>query len=235
MGAAHEAGPRNKSTQRSMMSTGQVSGVVETGLFDIEPSATKLLLRIWRALADGRAVSSEHSADIISELGSNAASAHRFLDVVCERNPAGDIVGAVGLSLDGHPYHFRVNGVNLRTWCAVDTLFLPAMLGMRAEVTSLSPLSGERISLIVDSTGVQHSEPQGIVVSLPIVDAADVDTDSARGIQSTFCCRAHFFTTRNEGERWAVQRGDVEIVSLDEGFRRTMQRWSKMLKLVIRR
>ena len=35
------------------MSTGQVSGVAETGLFDIEPSATKLLLRIWCALADG--------------------------------------------------------------------------------------------------------------------------------------------------------------------------------------
>jgi hypothetical protein len=93
MGAAHEAGPRNKSMQRSMMSTGQVSGVAETGLFDIEPSATKLLLRIWRA---------------------------------------------------------------------------------------------------------------------------------------------HFFSTRDEGERWAAQRGGAEIVSLDEGFRRTMQRWSKVLKLVIR-
>jgi alkylmercury lyase len=213
-----------------MMSAGQVSGIAETDLFDFEPSAIKLLLRIWRALADGRPVSSEHSDDIISELGSDAASAHRFLDAVCERNPAGDIVGAVGLSLDGHPYRFRVNGVNLRTWCAVDTLFLPAMLGMRAEVTSLSPLSGVHISLIIDSAGVRQSEPQGTVVSLPVVDAVDVDTDSARGIQGTFCCRAHFFASRDEGERWAGQRGGAEIVSLDEGFRRTMQRWSKVLK-----
>jgi alkylmercury lyase len=212
-----------------MVGAEQVSGVAETDLFDFEPSAMKLLLRVWRALADGRPVSSQHSADIISELGSNAASAQRFLDTVCERNPAGDIVGAVGLSLDGHPYRFRVNGVNLRTWCAVDTLFLPAMLGMRAQVTSVSPLSGGHISLTVDATGVHCSEPQGAVVSLPVVDAVDVDTDSARGIQGTFCCRAHFFATRDEGERWVAQRGGAEIVALDEGFRRTMQRWSKVL------
>jgi alkylmercury lyase len=215
-----------------MMSAEQVSSLAETDLFNVEASAMKLLLRIWRALADGQPVSSEHSDDIISELGSKAASAHRFLDAVCERNPAGDIVGAVGLSLDGHPYRFRVNGVDLRTWCAADTFFLPAMLGMQAEVTSVSPLSGDPIRLIVDSTGVQHCEPRGTVVSLPVVDAADVDTDSALGIQETFCCRAHLFATRDEGERWAAQWGGAEIVSLDAGFRRTMQRWSKLLKLV---
>ena len=213
-----------------MMRDERVGGVTDTGLFDYDPLATKLLLRIWQALADGRPVSAEHCARIISELGNDSASAHRFLDAVCERDPAGDIVGAVGLALDGHPYQFRVNGVDLCTWCAVDTLFLPAMLGRRAEVSSVSPLSGDNIRLIVDAQGVQCREPESTVVSLPVVDAADVDTGSARGIQGTFCCRAHFFATREEGERWAEAHQGAEIVTLDEGFQHTMQRWSKMLK-----
>ena len=213
-----------------MMSGNRVSGVTDTGLFDYDPLDTKLLIRIWNALADGRPVSAEHCARIVSELGNDAASAQRFLDTVCERNPAGDIVGAVGLALEGHPYRLRVNGVDLCTWCAVDTLFLPAMLGRRAEVSSVSPLSGDSIRLIVDARGVQYRDPESTVVSVPVVDAADVDTDSARGIQGTFCCRAHFFASRAEGERWAEGRQDAEIVSLDEGFRHTMERWSKLLQ-----
>ena len=215
-----------------MMHDERVGGVTDTGLFDYDPLDTKLLLRIWNALAEGRPVSAEHSARIISELGNDVASAHRFLDAVSERNPAGDIVGAVGLSLDGHPYRLRVKGVDLCAWCAVDTLFLPAMLCGRAEVRSESPLSGDSIRLIVDAQGVQCREPEGTVVSLPVVNVEDVDADSARGIQGTFCRLAHFFATRAEGEHWAEARQDAEIVTLDEGFRRTMQRWSKVLNFV---
>ena len=40
-----------------MMRGERVGGVTDTGLFDYDPLDTRLLLRIWQALADGRAVS----------------------------------------------------------------------------------------------------------------------------------------------------------------------------------
>ena len=212
-----------------MMSGERVGGVTDTGLFDYDPLDTRLLLRIWQALADGRPVSAEHSARIISELGNDTASANRFLDTVCERDPAGDIIGAVGLALDGHPYRFRVNGVDLCTWCAVDTLFLPAMLGRRAEVRSVSPLSGDNIRLIVDAQGVQCREPESTVVSLPVVDAADVDTGSARGgsghllLPRTLFChprrrRALGRGTSGRGNRHPRRRLSAHHAALVEDF-----------------
>ncbi len=35
----------------------------------------------------------------------------------------------------------------------------------------------------------------------------------------TFCRQIHFFASRDEAERWAAGRGDLAILTLQEGYR----------------
>ncbi len=146
-----------------------------------------------------------------------------------ERDTDDNIVGVMGLSLGDHPHRFNVNGTQMSTWCAEDTLFLPAMLKQTATIESGSPLTNEKVRLTVSAEGVEESNPAGAVVSIVIVDPDKADMSSAQAIWGTFCHHIFFFASRREGEQWAAGRDDIEILSLDEGFELGKQFWSKVL------
>ena len=83
-----------------------------------------------------------------------------------ERDENGNIVGAMGLSLNKHAHTFIVDDAAMSTWCAMDTLFLPAMIGQVATVESISPVRRETIRLRVTPEGVESCNPPGAVVSI---------------------------------------------------------------------
>jgi alkylmercury lyase len=69
----------------------------------------------------------------------------------------GRIVGW-GLTLRPTPHRFNVDGKQLYAWCALDTLFFPAVIGRAARIESLCAATGIAIRLTVDPTeGVAHS------------------------------------------------------------------------------
>ncbi len=65
--------------------------------------------------------------------------------------------------------------------------------------------------------GVQSVNPPGAVVSIAIVDPNDTTLGSVQTIWTTFCHHIHFFATREEAVRWAAGRGDIAILTPDEG------------------
>lgn len=131
------------------------------------------------------------------------------------RNDHGSIVGFWGLALEGMPHHFEVDGVELSTWCAWDTLFLPELIQKTARVRSPCGLSGALLSLQVTPTGVSTPH-EGLVVSF--VDPGEGTVDRNRLI-STFCRNIHFFETRDAGLEWLETRGDeLTLLSLEEAF-----------------
>jgi alkylmercury lyase len=78
----------------------------------------------------------------------------------------GAVVGAA-LTLRPTPHRFRVRGHDLYAWCGFDALFLPIVLGERAEVASTCPVTGEAIHLTVEADGtVSGAEPPGVVVGI---------------------------------------------------------------------
>lgn len=207
----------------------RIRGVADSELFDYGADISRLIVRAWRMLADGNPIDAARVQDLIEELAIAPETAHDFLQSVTERDGDGNIVGVLGLSLNDHAHGFIVNGVSFSTWCAVDTLFLPAMLGQPAEVKSVSPLSKKSIRLTVGPQGVQALEPASTVVSLPVVRSGEVDTGSTEGIWRTFCHRVFFFAAREEAEQWAETTENIEIVSVHEAFEYAMQTWSKIL------
>ena len=90
---------------------------------------------------------------------------------MAERNDNGEIIGILGLTQgDQWAHQFRVNGIELRTWCAWDTLFMAQVLGQTAEVISESPISRQTVTLRVGPKQVEKYSPKGTVVSIVTLD-----------------------------------------------------------------
>ncbi|HET8696719.1 MAG TPA: organomercurial lyase [Gammaproteobacteria bacterium] len=79
-----------------------------------------------------------------------------------------------------------MDGRSLYTWCALDTLFIPQLLGRPVRIRSTSPETGEAISLIVDVTGVRDVLPEGAVMTLHEVGGFDL-----KDVVGSFCCYVH--------------------------------------------
>ena len=188
------------------------------GPFDYGPDLSRLPVRVMRELAQGRPLPKERVDQIIGDLGIAREGANRFLREVAERDADGNVVGIMGLSLNDTPHRFYVNGTRMSTWCAEDTLFLPAVLDQTATVESKSPVTRERVRLTVSPQGVEEVDPPGAVLSWVIVDPDDANMSSVEAIWGTFCHHVFFFASREEAERWAAGRDDIEILSVEEAY-----------------
>ncbi len=105
------------------------------------PIHLRLLVRVMRELAHGRPRTAAQVDGFIANLGiapDLAKPARQFLSEFTEQDARGQIVGALGLSLQDHPHRVSVDGVALSAWCAADTLVLPAMLQQTATIESPS-------------------------------------------------------------------------------------------------
>ncbi len=197
------------------------------GLVDYGADRSRLLVQIWRALATGRPVTGKQIDEFVSGLSIEPEDADQFLRQITERDADDGIVGIMGLSLNDHPHKFAVDGVQMATWCAADTLFLPAMLGKPAAIASESPESKETVRLTIGPAGVRTAEPADAVVSIVVPE--ETNMTSVASISMTFCSHIFFFASRSEAEQWASDRDDIEILSLDEGYAMTQQLWGNVL------
>ena len=199
------------------------------GPLDYGPDHSRLLILVLRKLAQGHPVSAEQVERTIADLGIDRGAAHECLGQVAKRDAADNIVGIMGLSLNDHPHRYSVDGKRMSTWCAEDTLFLPAVLGQTATVESESPLSNDTVRLRVSPQRVEEVSPAGAVVSMVIVDPDEAGMGSVEAIWGTFCHHIFFFASRDEAERWAAGRDDIEILPLDEGYELGKQLGRKLI------
>lgn len=126
----------------------------------------------------------------------------------------GAVVGlALTLSPTGH--RFRVRGNDLYTWCGFDALFLPIILGERAEVSSACPVTGAEIRLTVEPDGtVSAAAPSTAAVG--IVGEEVTSCCSVAGPESAICTQMPFFASREAGERWQADHPAVAIINLKD-------------------
>jgi alkylmercury lyase len=165
------------------------------------PLATALL----RELAAGEPV-------VVSTLGDQAGTVlARWPNV--DYDDDGRVVAFSGLSIGPTAHRFTVGGRLLYTWCAWDTLFLPAMLGQSADVESTCPISRHEVRLTVEPDGVRQFDPQPLWVSFP-----PVATTSTADITGTFCCHVHFLATPAAAEQWINRHPDGTVLDIDDAY-----------------
>ncbi len=86
------------------------------------------------------------------------------------RDQRRDIVGF--WELTARPVSKHVLRINGQSRCAWDCLFIPALLGQTAEVSSVYPQTGEPIELIVSPNSVEQVRPDSAVLSMLLPDVA---------------------------------------------------------------
>jgi alkylmercury lyase len=79
-------------------------------------------------------------------------------------------------------------------------------------------MTGQSIWLRVSPEQVEGIYPVDAAISVVLVDPSREAMASVEAIWSAFCSHIHFFTSREEGERWAAGRDDIAILSVEEGF-----------------
>jgi alkylmercury lyase len=139
------------------------------------------------------------------------AAADRWPNV--ELDDHGRIVAFSGLSLTPTAHGFSIGGRQLYTWCAWDTLFLPALLDQPAHVESSCPLTGTPVRLAVDQSGVRDVQPENVWVSFP-----PPGTASTADITGTFCCHVHFLADRAAADQWLRRHEGVTVLSVPDAF-----------------
>ena len=92
-----------------------------------------------------------------------------------EMDAEGNVVGAA-LTSTRPPHAIRLGARKLFAWCALDTLFIPGLVGQPADIESTCPASGEAIRLRVSPDGACDYAPSAAVLSvlLPGVSALQV-------------------------------------------------------------
>jgi alkylmercury lyase len=123
------------------------------------------------------------------------------------------VIAFGGLSIVPTPHRFALDGRTLYTWCAWDTLFLPALLGHEAHVQSTCPVTGTDIALTVAPDGVRESQPDDLWVSFP-----PPDQTSTADITGSFCCHVHFLADEAAAATWLADHGDGLTLSLSDAF-----------------
>lgn len=178
----------------------------------------RLAIAVLRRLAKGEPLDVSVPMWLATELGIEQQSAAAVVVRNAERDDRGNIVGFAGLSLRAdHPHRFVVDGQNFTTWCAWDTLFLPALLQRNAVVDSPDPESGRPIHLEVSPERITSAEPAAAVVSF--VDGVSVDCVDVATTQAAFCQLVHFFAERTTAERFLTGRtANGRVLTLDDGF-----------------
>ncbi len=128
------------------------------------------------------------------------------------------VIGFRGLAVRKMPHGFEVEGRALYTWCAMDSLFIPEMLGKPAKVESRDPHTGTAITLMVTPDGVESVEPSTAVMSILIGDPEVVKTNPTK-VMASFCHHIFFLESPESGAEWTVQHGEgTLLVTLDEAF-----------------
>jgi alkylmercury lyase len=201
----------NKRTLTSVRKLTEAGGVLDYG-----SDLSGLLVRVMHTLAQGHPVAEAQISQIIADLGVDRSKANQLLSQVAERDESGNIAGIMGLSLNKTTHRLNLNGTRLYAWCAMDTLFLPAVLGETVTIESRSPVSREFVRLTISPKKVEEFEPAGAVLSFVVVEPEEANMNSVESIWNTFCHHIYFFASRAEAEQWAGGRKDIEILPVEQ-------------------
>lgn len=168
-----------------------------------------LFAALLRALVNGRPVTPQALAAIVGWPVPRVTTALQQAPGT-EYDSNGNIVG-YGLTLRETQHVFEIGDQRLYTWCALDTLMFPVLLGQSARVISRCASTGAPIFLTVAPDKVLAVEPAGATVSL-------VQPDASTDIRRSFCCHVNFFASAAAGDSWVSQHEGGKVLTVADAF-----------------
>ena len=181
---------------------------------DLDPSLQQAALALLRLLARGEPVEVQRLADA-SGLPADYLEATLAASPGIFRDDRGGVTGALGLSVvEVGAHRLRIGGRSLSARCALDTLYLPELLGSRARVASRCPVTGAEISLSVTPAGPVDLSPVDAVISY-LVPEEKFDLD----VVQRFCDFVHFFASPQAAGQWTAEHPGTLVLGIDDAYR----------------
>ncbi len=203
---------QEKSEREATLS--EMAEAIRTAMPHMDATEQRIAIGTYRLLAAGEPVSSEAIASATNNPVGRVEEALNSWPGVY-RDDEARVVGFWGLTIArlDPEYRFLIDGKTSYAWCALDTLFIPALLGKTVAVEATDPVTGERVSLVVDSNGVRDLKPSGAVVSMLIPDGP-FDYD----VIESFCHKVLFFASEEAGASWTAKHKGTTLLSVQEAF-----------------
>ena len=188
-----------------------VAGMLKGAAATQQPELPGLLLRL---LAEGSPVSPARVAAELN-IAPDAASSALEQSTAVELDKDGNVTAAFGLTLSPTPHRFQTNGHEFHTWCALDTLYIPGVIGQTARVESTCPVTGTKIRLTVTPDGIEALEPADAVMVIAIPETPQ----ACHGIRESFCNHVHFLASREAVSEWSAKNQRTIVLSIDDAHK----------------
>lgn len=199
---------------REVVNLVEMAEAISSAMPKLDATGQKIAVVIYRLLAESRPASLDAIAREADLTAARVEDALKSWPGVY-RNGEGHVVGFWGLAIGKLEPEYRI-GVDAKTsfaWCALDTLFIPAFLGKTVSVKASDPVTGKRVSLVVDRHGVCDVKPAGTVVSM-VVPNGPFGYD----VIESFCHRVLFFASKVSGAKWTAEHEGTTLLSVQEAF-----------------
>lgn len=198
----------------SRVLVGELATAISGAMPKLNATKQRIAITTYRLLSEGKPVATEA---IAGEVGVPTAEVEAALDVWpgVYRDDAGRVAGFWGLAIAplDPEYSLQTEGKTSYGWCALDTLFIPPLLGESVSVRATDPVNGEPVSLVVDGDGVREVRPSGALVSMVIPDGP-----FGYDVIESFCHKVLFFTSEESGRKWVAQHKGTTLLTIDEAF-----------------
>ncbi len=190
---------------------------------ELDEQTQRMAVAMFRLLAEGQPVSPARFADAVQI---PVEVVQQIVQTVpagaLDRDDDGNVVAFSGLTLKETDHRMDIAGRTLYGWCAFDTLFLSALLGESAEITSKDPVSGEAIQFKFGPGGYEGSSE--VVMSLLEAPPEEMRNN----VRAAFCHDVHFFSSRDSAARYAQARPDLAMVPMSDAIALARQ-WNERI------
>lgn len=205
---------RRDKTERTEVAEEELAEAISGAMPALDVTGRQIVVAVHRLMGNGEPVTSEAIAR------ASDVSVARVEDLLNSwpgvyRDDEGRVVGFWGHAIArlDPEYRLHVDGRTTYAWCALDTLFIPPILGKAVGVEATCPVTGEQVSLVVDRHGARHIRPPGAVVSMVVPDGP-----FGYDVVESFCHRVLFFASEEAGARWAAEHEGTKLLSVQEAF-----------------
>ncbi len=188
----------------------ELAAVLESSLCaGFNPHGYALYRELIVLLAEGQPVSPERAASVLGLTREEALEILRQRPSI-EWDEAGNIVGA-GLTLRPTPHRFKLKDCTLFTWCALDSLMFPGLVGQTVEVESPYASTGRPVRVTVTPEGVKQVEPPDAVVSV-------VAPEASPDVRRVFCDYVNFFQSAEAAAGWLAEHPGATALPVAEAY-----------------